>query len=56
MSAISKNLLLLEAESLLETNGGISLLVVGGPSEGWAGGAGLLAKPNLMIQMTGGRT
>lgn len=56
MSAISKNLLLLEAESLLETNGGISLLVVGGAERGLGRGAGLLAKPNLMIQMTGGRT
>lgn len=48
MSAISKNLLLLEAESLLETNGGISLLVVGGGlSEGcgeeWGGGGSWVA-------------
>lgn len=28
----------------------------GGAKRGWVGGAGVLAKPNLMIQMTGGRT
>lgn len=55
MSPVSKSLLLLEAKSLVETNGGISLLVVGGQKK-VGGGVGLLAKPNLMIQMTGGRT